>query len=52
MVKHDLTVRVEPEAAVDVPSDPILRKFVLSYNVLIRAVTRVTQHSVFCGGAS
>ena len=47
-VKHDLTVGVASECAIDTPRARALRKFSLSRNALGCRVTRVTQRSVFC----
>ena len=49
MVKHDLTIRVASGCAIDVSSDPPLRKSLLICNALVPAVTRVTQRSIFSG---
>ena len=52
VVKHDLTIGIASECAIEASSDPRLRESSLNYNALARAVTCVTQRSGFCCGAS
>ena len=52
MVKHDLTVGVASECAIDALSERAFREFSLHPNALACRVTRATQRLVFCGWAS